>query len=66
MKRADAIERLLSETVRFCEAAAAEPRTLQLVIGDLRRPTNAQEVDAMRLALADLLAGMSGLLEACP
>lgn len=63
MSRAEAIEQLLSSTMRLVERAAAEPRVLQTVIVNLRRATNAQEVDAMHTALADLLAGMSGLLE---
>ena len=62
MTRAAQIERLLSDTVHLCEAAAAKPQVLQHVISHLRRPTNAQEVDAMLSALAELLEGMSALL----
>lgn len=56
------LEQVLVSTVRFVELAAGEPKTLESVIANLRRPTHAQEVDQMHAALADLLAGVRDLL----
>ncbi|HKY36462.1 MAG TPA: hypothetical protein VJN18_11015 [Polyangiaceae bacterium] len=62
MSRADTLEALLSSTVKFAELAEREPKTLEGVIQNLRRPTGAQEVDQMHAALVDLLTGVRSVL----
>lgn len=62
MSRGEALEGLLRETLRFSEHAARDRKVLEGVIQNLRRPTNAQEVDALHASLADLLTGVAGVL----
>ena len=62
MSRAAAIAELLGSTTRFVQHAARAPKVLETAIGTLRRSTGAQEVDALFSSLADLLAGIAGML----
>lgn len=62
MSRGAAIAELLASTRRFVEHAARAPKVLETAISQLRRSTGAQEVDALHSSLADLLAGIAGML----